>query len=119
MGFGVLAICKCGYSKEFLIGGPMYSFVKTCYFPALCRDCGNIVRVNLLAQPPLCVECKSHNVTAYNQPELLGRRGKNVVTSWNMVEDASRVLELTDGDYLCPECGEYNLTFEDSGLRWD
>ena len=28
-------------------------------------------------------------------------------------EDPSRVLELTDGDFLCPECGEFNLTFDD------
>jgi len=88
-------------------------------FPALCRDCNDIVEVNLLARPPQCPKCKRHDVVAYDQPEFRARRGKHVVADWNMEEQLGRVLELTDGEYLCPACGGYNLTFGHTGLMWD
>ena len=119
MGSAVRAACKCGYNSEFLIGGGMLDFMKMCHFPALCHECNNIVGVNLIARTPRCPKCKSKNLTAYDQPEIIKRRGKNVVASWNMEEKLGRELELTDGDYLCPSCGDFHLTFAHTGLMWD
>jgi hypothetical protein len=97
----------------------MSNFMTVCCFPALCSDCNDIVEVNLLARPPQCPKCKRHDVVAYDQLELRKRRGKHVVADWNMEEQLGRVLILTDGDYHCPACGKFQLTFEDSGLMWD
>jgi len=37
------------------------------------------------------------------------------VFEWNI---GDRELILTNGNHICPKCGDYTLTFEDAG-RWD
>jgi len=59
---------------------------------------------------------KNHSI---DDPTLSEFAGEYTVVSWNMHEKLGRVLELTDGNYRCPQCGLMTLRFEDSGLCWD
>lgn len=102
-----------------MVGGGMANFDEVCCFPTLCRDCERIVTANLLAPTVTCPECKSQNVTPYDDPSLRRGGGSQRVTEWNVADQIGRTLELTDGKYWCPACQSFQFTFEDDGVCWD
>jgi len=93
--------------------------METCYFPALCEDCKEIVQVNLLSKRILCPKCKRSQVLPYDDKKLVKKLGKNEIISWNMERQLGRMLRLTDGKYFCPSCGKYGLLFEHGDILWD
>ena len=119
MGSAVIAVCKCGYEENFMIGSGSMDFNEVCYFPCLCKKCNGAVGVNLLDSSPTCPICKDNAVIPYDKEELILERGQDEVASWNVEEQVGRSVKLTDGKYYCPYCKEYNLTFRDSGICWD
>ena len=119
MGSAVTAVCKCGYEKDFMIGGGMMDFMEVCHFPCLCKKCEAVVDVNIMVSPPICSVCKDSGVVPYDNEELILELGEEEVASWNMEEKLGREVKLTDGKYYCPNCKEFHLTFLDGGLCWD
>ena len=112
MGSQVKAICTCGFKKEIMIGGGMFTFNKIQYFPCLCENCQDIVQVNILEEHPSCTSCKSLKVTTYNNKQLIGRKGKiEVARSFDNV--------LTNGSYKCPKCKNNSLHFTAGDIHWD
>jgi Zn finger protein HypA/HybF involved in hydrogenase expression len=119
MGTQVTATCQCGVDTIIMIGGGMRNFMTTCYFPCLCEHCRTVVQVNLLAKQKRCPQCKTTNVIPYDDPTLSESAGGRTVASWNIQEQLGRKLNLTDGNYRCPQCDQMTLRFTDSGLCWD
>jgi len=119
MGSQVTATCQCGMDTSIMIGGGMRNFMTTCYFPCLCEHCRTVVQVNLLAKQKRCPQCKTTNVIPYDDPTLSESAGGRTVASWNIQEQLGRKLNLTDGNYRCPQCDQMTLRFTDSGLCWD
>lgn len=127
MGSSVVAKCECGFGSESLIGGGMFSFMTTCYFPCLCERCHDIVQVNLIQKKlfgfiPIkirCPECRSTKIIPYDSPGLTDSTGNIDVASWPPIKKKGRRLVLTDGKYKCPKCGEMQLQFTQGGLLWD
>jgi len=119
MGSAVIAECACGLEAESRIGGGMLDFRSVCHFPCLCEACQSAVEVDLLKRPLRCPSCGTSDPIPYDDPRLLGTPGSRVVAEWDMTELLGRRLELTDGTYRCPGCGNPTLHFSDSGLRFD
>lgn len=120
MGNSVIAECKCGYNRIFLIGCGMMDFNKsTCYFPCLCEKCREIVRANVLSRYLKCPSCKTTEIIPYDDPKVIGKKGENRVVDWGVYKKLGRILRITDGEYYCPKCGENNLQFRDGGVFWD
>ncbi len=67
---------------------------------------------------PVCQFCKSPNILPYDSPELIKRAG-NPIETWNAAGELGRVLVLTDGEYRCPKCKEFKMTFKPAGILWD
>lgn len=112
MGHTIDATCTCGFdARDLMIGGGMRDHTTNCSYPAICKGCHDIVTVNLLDAAPSCSECEGTEVTAYNRPELLMTLGRPV-SNWGD-------LTLTDGKYLCPKCGSFELSFRGGGVMFD
>jgi hypothetical protein len=112
MGQKVAAKCSCGYiAINIAIGGELATFNRWCAFPAYCNCCHTLVTVNLLENTVCCPTCGSHEIMPYDHKDLLRSEGENVVAWWNVSDKLGRVLMLTDGQYFCPVCRQFNLTF--------
>jgi Zn finger protein HypA/HybF involved in hydrogenase expression len=114
----ILASCDCGFRTELMIGGGTGLFASLAMFPGFCRQCRQLVPLNLAAMPITCSLCKTGDVTAYDDESLQGKPGANVIASWDFTEKIGRVVALTDGTYLCPTCGEFHLRFQCGDARW-
>ena len=112
MGSQVIAICKCGVNTKINIGGGMLTHDKIEYFPGYCRGCNEVVQMNLKDKLSICPHCKRTDVVPYNNPELIGTVGKEII-------DESFDNELTNGTYFCPKCKNMTLKFINSGIFWD
>lgn len=119
MGGSVVAKCPCGYEGGSLVGGGMMTFMTTCYFPAYCENCRELVQINVFAKRLRCPKCRRAKVTPYDDPALCAGNGDREVAGWNVSERLGRDLRLHDGEYLCPACGEFTLRFVDGRLEWD
>ena len=119
MGSSVTAHCQCGLQETVDVGGGMETFEAVCFFPCLCGKCRSVVQVNLLKRRLRCPNCRSGKVIPYDDPQVLGEAGQNVVAGWDVSDVLGRELELTDGKYRCPKCGKMSLRFEDAGVCWD
>ena len=120
MGATVHANCACGFESRYLrIGGGMRSFKTFCAFPVYCRSCATLQTPNLLALPVTCGVCRGEEVTAYDDPSLIGEAGAEEVVTWNASGRLGRVLKLTNGTYFCPACRQHTLRFTPGGLKWD
>ena len=114
----VSASCPCGYKAEnLLLFGGRANFQTFCAFPVHCQGCPDLTVLNLYADKLTCPKCPGSKAVPYDDPSLIGRRGK-VITGWNTTERLGRALELTDGEYLCPACGKFSLKFQVTGF-WD
>lgn len=118
MGAMATANCDCGYSTGLLLGGGMANFETVCLFPIYCRVCRSLECANLVDSPVTCEKCGGSDVVAYDAPELLGEAGTGEVFSWHITERVGRVVRLSDGRYLCPNCQQMRLRFKDTGC-WD
>ena len=93
----------------------MLDFTEVCHFPALCKKCGKIVDVNMFDNPPQCSRCGNQDVIPYDENAMIGKAGENIVADW-FVGKLRRTFALTDGQYFCPACGKYTLSFELTAL---
>ena len=100
----IAASCECGFTATSSIGSGSRNCETLFHFPALCRACNGLVTVNLGEDPPACPKCRSTDVVPYDQPGLVPAGGATRVAEW---KDRS----LTDGQYFCPGCGQFTLTF--------
>ncbi len=118
MGSIIDAHCDCGYQKgKMLLGGGMMSFTTYCNFPHYCPECNILFEANLFESKMLCPECGDKKVIAYDDERACMSEGK-VIFSWNAMAQIGREVKLTDGEYICPDCGKFNLSFYDFGY-WD
>ena len=121
MGTSVFATCTCGYHAEGSVGGGMSDFQDVCLFPCLCEGCHEMVDTNLFSTPLRCPTCGSDKVTAYDDARLSEppeSEGLFPVADWDATPRLARELQLTNGRYRCPKCGQMSMKFEMSGL-WD
>lgn len=115
----VEARCECGYkSGNLLLFGGKANFQRVCLFPAYCPGVKKVLLVNMFDEKPRNPDCASGQLTPYDQPTLVGVKGKGVIASWNTHKRLGRDLKLTDGTYLCPVCGQKTLRFYPVGM-WD
>jgi hypothetical protein len=116
MGTGLLAKCACGFETETAVGGTrrtyrMRNYPIVCLFPCFCKECKDMVTVDLCAKPPSCPACGSTAIVPYDQPELIGTLGTLTKASCAMQYELGRDLVLTDGLYRCPKCNRMSLRF--------
>ncbi|MCY2927495.1 MAG: hypothetical protein NT031_19070, partial [Planctomycetota bacterium] len=108
----------CGFQSEpICAGGGMRNFTTHCGVPALCRKCKMLVAVNYFDEKPQCPDCGG-NVACYDDPSLHDVSGASQrdVFSWNLDDD--RQFRLPAAKYLCPKCGQKEMTFA-LGPCWD
>lgn len=117
MGSAVIARCAGGLEELITIGGGMATFQTSCLFPAACRTCETVVRINLLDAVPRCPTCECKTVVPYSDSRLIGLPGSRNVFSWTLPNGTK--VALTDGTYKCPHCGKTELRFSDAGIHWD
>ncbi len=124
MGSEVNATCKCGLKTTIQIGGgDGETGTMVCYFPCVCRDCEDVVQADVSENNPKCPKCNSEDLISYADPRLLSFPGRNVVARFNMWGAVAgkpiETLELNDGQYKCPRCGNRTLSFSATGPRGD
>ncbi len=109
----------CGYDSGglFLFGG-RGNFKTVCNFPAYCANKKSLVLVNLLADKLESPACPGQTLVPYTDPQMIQKPGTKTIASWNLPEPQDKQIELTDGDYFCPNCKKFHLHFKHSG-HWD
>ncbi len=115
---GILAeaTCPCGYHVERLpLFGGYANFRTVCLFPALCRDKGILVLINLLAPGTRPTSCPSGPLMSLADPAVAPAGGETVA-EWRLADNG--VVRLLDGGYPCPRCGRKTLHFRQTGF-WD
>lgn len=117
MGSVIRARCNCVYEKKMYLASGMVDFDTCFWFPLFCLDCKILFEGDLYMKKIICPNCKSQHAVPYDSDQLCHKRGQ-VVFECNTDERIGRKLRLTEGDYLCPECGRFTMTFEDVG-DWD
>ena len=76
--------CECGYAACGRWGGGMarkYREQNINLAPALCKDCKELLNINVNDEPPKCCVCNGLNVIPYSDPSLAQVRIKSVVKS--------------------------------------
>ena len=107
MGTILYAKCKCGYEKDNIyVGGGMSNFRTYNPFPHYCQDCKIMFEANLYDEQISCTECGSSNIVPYDDPSVCNT-DESIPRS-----RSTKVWVLTDGECLCPNCGEMTLKFE-------
>ena len=119
MGCSAIASCPCGYdSGELMIGGGMRNFHEVCLFPAYCKEGNHLVDINMHEHPRRCSAGHATEPVPYNSQSLIKTIGPEVVAEWGWLDEGNHVV-LTNGQYFCPACHQYTLTFRDGGIMWD
>lgn len=122
MGSSVIASCSCGFeTPPLMIGGGMMNFHEFCAFPAYCAKGNHLVTVNMFDSPLRCTRRHKSVPVPYNDDSLIKKLGENIVAEWNIGEEFFGKLhfQLTDGQYFCPSCHEFTMTFSEGGIMWD
>jgi hypothetical protein len=106
----------CGYecAQMFLFGGKA-NFKTVCRFPAYCPEKKSLILINLMSEKGEG-DCPGYIV--YTDPKLMQNPGSKTMASWNLPETKKTSVRLTDGDYLCPRCGQFRFHFRSVGY-WD
>jgi hypothetical protein len=94
----------CNYKSSVTIGGTMRDFQTHSSWPIFCQDCGDMTSTNTMAEPLVCLKCRSPRITKYDAHHLV-EGGTREVAGW--FSD-----HLTDGRYLCPACRKQTLRFD-------
>ncbi len=119
MGSIVIAKCGCGFERQMYLGGGMRNFETYCAFPVYCGKCRTFFEANLYQKEIACPACgEAKDVFAYDDGLIGKQRGARVVFRWATEHAIGRDLVLTDGAYLCPQCGQFALSFAMAGY-WD
>ena len=111
MGQILMAICSCGFAREFLFGGGMDNFKTYLGAPAYCMKCNKMTITNYLNPKSRCSLCRG-KIVYYNDESLQIKKDKD--DSYFEWGD----FILPDSSYKCPECGEFMLRFSFIG-NWD
>lgn len=117
MGSVIRARCNCIFEKEIYLASGFDNFDTYFNFPMFCPECKTLFEGDLYSKTTICPNCKSMHGIPYDSDQLCHKRGQ-VVFVCNTDERIGRQLRLTEGDYLCPQCGRFTMTFEDVG-EWD
>jgi hypothetical protein len=106
----------CGYEngRIFLFGGKA-NLKTVCRFPAYCPEKKSLILINLMSEKAE-EECPGY--ISYTDPKLIQNPGSKTIASWNLPEPKNISVRLTDGDYLCPRCGQFRFHFKPIGY-WD
>lgn len=115
MGSMLYARCKCGYTNSVLLGGGMSNFTYFCGLPFYCENCKTMFAGNAYDEEAECSDCGSKKVIPYDDDRVCRVKGE-IVGSWSTKVKPGKDLELSDGQYLCPACGKFDLKFESYGL---
>jgi len=117
MGSIINAECGCGFKRQMYLGGGMRNFETHCAFPLYCGQCKILFAANLFQKQLSCPDCGGRDVVPYDDERVCQTRGR-VVFQWAAEHAIGRALALTDGGYLCPQCGRFTLSFSMAGC-WD
>lgn len=71
-----------------------------------------MVNVNLKIDDLICPEQHGGVMIPYTDASLTGVPGDDVVSDW-------QGRTLSNGTYLCPSCGQFNLHFNRPHIRFD
>lgn len=97
------ASCKCGYETKVRVGDTrIMARTGTYNLPALCRECGKLGSSLYGVEAPTCEFCQSANIVSYDDPQL-------------RADHSEKYVGLTDGLHFCPQCKNFDLSFEDVG----
>ena len=117
MGTSTDAHCfACSYDSFLMLGGGRANHSTYAAWPVSCRNCSSITTANFKASPLACTECGSEDVAPMTDPAMR-KGGSKVVERW-------ADLALVDGEYRCPQCGQFALRFGTNAaghgrVRWD
>ena len=112
MGLQVIAICECGVNAKISVGSGRLNYKEIEYFPGYCKNCNEVIQINLKDEFSFCKSCSRDIAIPYNDPELIGNIGQEIVSrSFGNV--------ITDGTYYCPSCNNMSLRFLQGQLFWD
>lgn len=132
MGQQTTASCKCGYSFRCSIGGSKKATPEQTKFPHYCATCG-VVNASPYAERRDCPQCHSEPLVRYGIETacrpfyIFGFRLRfldRTIRSWDKtvsipvgeVRFMWGEFSVTEGDHLCPGCGEMNLRFDDESV---
>jgi hypothetical protein len=111
--------CPCGLNQTLALGGGIVSHQHLCQFPVKCLECGAESVANLEDEPVACSRCGRATPVPFDDPAVASPRTpeSGIVFAWH-VHRLERDVELTDGPYPCPLCGERTMHFAERGM-WD
>jgi len=117
MGDLLKASCsKCGFVSEDLFVGFGFKGAGDHYMePSICPKCHSFSLKDRRHPPQMCRRCQTE-VVFYGDRRFSTQFFTDPLRSEKVAEDTTE--ELTEGNHICPQCGEVSLTFENIG-RWD
>jgi hypothetical protein len=144
LGSSVIALCECGFTATYGVGGAMRSHLTHSYFPYRCSPCG-MISVNIAADEIVCPSNKAHKLTRIAgswterserekadqekqsaiKPSFLEWIGLRKRKALSQPVCSSSVIcqwgdhELYDQPYQCPYCRKVALCFTESRNRFD
>ena len=124
MGNIIKPVCSCKAPfKDLFLGCGKMDYMKVCYVPGVCMNCGTISKTNILDKEHPCKKCKNEMIVLgevisfeiatehiYSPPHY--------VFTWGIQSMLDRTYVLENKLYCCPVCKTENLIFEDQGC-WD
>lgn len=139
MGASYKANCDCGYEAPAHTGATRATYLNSFWYPHACRQCRQVVSVELACRKPKCPDCGSPDLHSFGRVlprENLQRWGVlSKVLSWlgaaapnepqtQPHEFVDRTFNfhsgstwgLPNGPHWCPACGEKSLRFELNAL---
>lgn len=109
-----LARCNaCKYEVPYFVGDTEAEWKSIYYFPMSCLHCRSVSSVDLHRAPLKCSECRSSAVAPFSDRALYSGDGEKIIADSSAIGLTDR-MELTDGLYRCPRCGEFALRFRAS-----
>lgn len=135
MGANYRVNCDCGYEAYARTGATRATYLKSFWYPHACRQCLQVVSVDLACHEPKCPDCGSADLHSFGLElprencrkwgmfskvlPLLGLgEPKGPFTEPHKFIDqtlnfhSGRTWGLPNGPHWCPACGEKSLRFE-------
>lgn len=96
-----------------MAGGTRENFLKECYFPHYCSNCG-LIDVNTASKEIRCPTCNSEEIIEYGNEKL------------EKIVDREIIPTIQSFDYrayrygnFCPNCKKFTLEFEPPEIIFD
>jgi hypothetical protein len=105
--------CECGFSSYVNAGGTREKYLKECFFPHYCKQCG-IVNVNTASKTIKCTSCNSTDIVAYGTNELSDYKNKEVIPA---IQSFSYYAYRYRN--FCPSCKKFTLEIEPPSILFD